>query len=141
VLCLGMHSNVMHRFMVQAFQDPPFCSSTQKRDSKLDSSRIAIFREKIYSTERTAILIHFDGIPSVSRKQKSLGIRSKPFRERQEAQNSAPRNGLFRISQNSAKGALFRRQNVNSSESIPRNSFGTEFRWQPLGRSGIKRRI
>jgi hypothetical protein len=28
VLCLGMHSNVMHRFMVQAFQDPPFCSST-----------------------------------------------------------------------------------------------------------------
>jgi hypothetical protein len=23
-----MHSNVMHRFMVQAFQDPPFCSST-----------------------------------------------------------------------------------------------------------------
>ncbi len=28
VLCLGMHSNVMHRFMVQAFQDAPFCSST-----------------------------------------------------------------------------------------------------------------
>jgi len=23
-----MHSNVMHRFLVQAFQDPPFCSST-----------------------------------------------------------------------------------------------------------------
>jgi hypothetical protein len=23
-----MHSNVMHRFMVQAFQDPPLCSST-----------------------------------------------------------------------------------------------------------------
>ncbi len=28
VLCLGMHSNVMHRFMVQSFQDPPFCNST-----------------------------------------------------------------------------------------------------------------
>ncbi len=28
VLCLGMHSSVMHRFLVQAFQDPPFCSST-----------------------------------------------------------------------------------------------------------------
>ncbi len=28
MLCLGMHSNVMHRFMVQAFQDPPLCSST-----------------------------------------------------------------------------------------------------------------
>ncbi len=28
VLCLWMHINVMHRFMVQAFQDPPFCSST-----------------------------------------------------------------------------------------------------------------
>jgi hypothetical protein len=23
-----MYSNVMHRFMVQAFQDPPLCSST-----------------------------------------------------------------------------------------------------------------
>jgi len=30
VLCLGMHSNVMHRFMVQPFQDPPFCSSTSQ---------------------------------------------------------------------------------------------------------------
>jgi hypothetical protein len=29
VRCLGMHSNVMHRFMVQAFQDPPLCSSTE----------------------------------------------------------------------------------------------------------------
>ncbi len=28
VLCLGMHSNVMHRFMVQAFQDPRLCSRT-----------------------------------------------------------------------------------------------------------------
>ncbi len=28
VLCLEMHSNVMHRFMVQAVQDPPFCRST-----------------------------------------------------------------------------------------------------------------
>ncbi len=29
VLCLGMQSNVMHRFMVHAFQDPPFSSSTR----------------------------------------------------------------------------------------------------------------
>ncbi len=28
VLSLGMHIYVMHRFMVQAFQDPPLCSST-----------------------------------------------------------------------------------------------------------------
>ncbi len=28
MLCLGMHSNVMHRFMVQAFQDPSLWSST-----------------------------------------------------------------------------------------------------------------
>ncbi len=25
--CLGMHSNVMLRFMVHAFQDPPLCST------------------------------------------------------------------------------------------------------------------
>jgi hypothetical protein len=29
MLCLGTHSNVMHRFMVQAFQEPPLCSSTR----------------------------------------------------------------------------------------------------------------
>ncbi len=28
MICLGMHSNVMLHFMVQAFQDPPLCSST-----------------------------------------------------------------------------------------------------------------
>ncbi len=28
VLCLEMHTNVMLRFMVQALQDPPLCSST-----------------------------------------------------------------------------------------------------------------
>ncbi len=28
VFCLGIHSNVMLRFMVQALQDPPLCSST-----------------------------------------------------------------------------------------------------------------
>jgi hypothetical protein len=28
MLCLGMHSNVMLRFIVQALQDPPLCSST-----------------------------------------------------------------------------------------------------------------
>ena len=28
MLCLGMHSNVMLRFMVQALQDAPLCSST-----------------------------------------------------------------------------------------------------------------
>jgi hypothetical protein len=29
MLCLGMHSIVMLRFMVQAFQDTPLCSSTR----------------------------------------------------------------------------------------------------------------
>jgi hypothetical protein len=28
MICSGMHSNVMLCFMVQAFQDPPLCSST-----------------------------------------------------------------------------------------------------------------
>ena len=28
MLCLGMHSNVMLRFIVQAFQDPLLCSIT-----------------------------------------------------------------------------------------------------------------
>jgi hypothetical protein len=28
MICLGIHSNVMLRFMVQAFQDPPLCSGT-----------------------------------------------------------------------------------------------------------------
>ncbi len=28
MLCLGMHRNVMLRFMAQAFQDPPLCRST-----------------------------------------------------------------------------------------------------------------
>jgi hypothetical protein len=32
MLCLAMHSNVMLRFMVQALQDPPLCSSTIRKD-------------------------------------------------------------------------------------------------------------
>ncbi len=28
MICLGLHSNVMLRFMVLAFQDPPLCCST-----------------------------------------------------------------------------------------------------------------
>jgi hypothetical protein len=28
MVCLGIHQNVIHRFMVQALQDPPLCSST-----------------------------------------------------------------------------------------------------------------
>ncbi len=28
MVCLVIHRNVMHRFRVQAFQDPPLCSST-----------------------------------------------------------------------------------------------------------------
>jgi len=28
MICLGMHNNVMLRFIVQAFPDPPLCSST-----------------------------------------------------------------------------------------------------------------
>ncbi len=36
MLCLRMHSNVMHRFMVHAFQDPPLCSSTSETHQKQD---------------------------------------------------------------------------------------------------------
>jgi hypothetical protein len=28
VVCLVIHRNVIHRFIVQALQDPPLCSST-----------------------------------------------------------------------------------------------------------------
>ncbi len=28
MICLGMHINVMLRFMAQVFQNPPLCSST-----------------------------------------------------------------------------------------------------------------
>jgi hypothetical protein len=28
VVCLEIHRNVIHRFIVQALQDPPLCSST-----------------------------------------------------------------------------------------------------------------
>jgi hypothetical protein len=40
MLCLGMHSNVMLRFMLQAFQDPPLCSITKlcAWDTKLNIS-------------------------------------------------------------------------------------------------------
>jgi hypothetical protein len=30
MICLGIHSNVMFRFMMQAFQDPPLRSSTMR---------------------------------------------------------------------------------------------------------------
>ncbi len=33
MLCLGMDSNVMNRFIVQAFQDPPLCGSTLLKGS------------------------------------------------------------------------------------------------------------
>jgi hypothetical protein len=38
---------------------------------------------------------------------------------------------LFRVTRNSAKGALFQRNNENHSEPIRRSFFETEFRWQP----------
>jgi hypothetical protein len=46
-----------------------------------------------------------------------------------------PRNGLFRDTRNSAKGGLFpRNNNVNRSESFPRNFFRPGFRWQPFSK-------
>jgi hypothetical protein len=50
MLCLGMHSNVMHRFMVQAFQDPPLCSSTFLNQYILiiNSELFACFFENTY---------------------------------------------------------------------------------------------
>ncbi len=35
MICSGMHSNLMLRFMVQAFQDPPLCRSTLQLPRKL----------------------------------------------------------------------------------------------------------
>ncbi len=47
MICLGMHSNVMLRFTVQSFQDPPLCSSTYF------SGRISCPEEKpAFKTER-----------------------------------------------------------------------------------------
>jgi hypothetical protein len=37
-----MHSNVMHRFMVQALQDPPLCSSTIGEGRKINSKGIML---------------------------------------------------------------------------------------------------
>ncbi len=37
MLCLGMHCNVILRFMVQVLQDPPLCSSTGKTHFGVDS--------------------------------------------------------------------------------------------------------
>jgi hypothetical protein len=34
-----MHSNVMLRFVVQAFQDPPLCSSTLSTQDWLDKAK------------------------------------------------------------------------------------------------------
>jgi hypothetical protein len=45
-----MHSNVMLRFMVQAFQDPPLCSSTVQLDDVI---------EEVEGVQRTNGLIDF----------------------------------------------------------------------------------
>jgi hypothetical protein len=43
MISLGMHSTVMLCFMVQAFQDPPLCSSTLFKDKNLFSHLIIVF--------------------------------------------------------------------------------------------------
>ncbi len=35
MLCLGMHGNVMLRFMVQALQDPPYVAAPNEHDQLL----------------------------------------------------------------------------------------------------------
>ncbi len=53
-------------------------------------SRVAIFREKMLprNTEQTEILIHFVGIPYVSRNGKRSEFRSEPFCGREKPQSS-----------------------------------------------------
>ncbi len=45
MICLGIHSNVMLRFMVQAFQDPRLCSSAVYDVD--DSCRMALKAESV----------------------------------------------------------------------------------------------
>ncbi len=41
VVCLVIHRNVIHRFIVQALQDPPLCSSTILSTSKHRKTPVA----------------------------------------------------------------------------------------------------
>jgi hypothetical protein len=52
-----MHSNVTLRFMVQALQDPPYCS-TQKSTSKVNH----LVQESMRLSERPSIMVHFGQI-------------------------------------------------------------------------------
>jgi hypothetical protein len=55
VLCLRLHGNVMLRFMVQALQDPPLCSSiicwTVHSKIKIYFICYIFFRTKKYNSE------------------------------------------------------------------------------------------
>jgi hypothetical protein len=42
MICLGMHSNVMLRFMVQAFKDPPLSSSTDANLLEQEETKTAL---------------------------------------------------------------------------------------------------
>jgi hypothetical protein len=44
MICLGMHSNVMLCFIMQAFQDPPLCSSTIEAITVLVFLQLQLFR-------------------------------------------------------------------------------------------------
>jgi hypothetical protein len=87
MLCLGMHSNVMPCFMVQALQDPPLCSRTH-----LISLMCAI-RDSLYSEDldKTMEVLEaklpkfFSGLGSLHRE---LGNNQQDIRNRNRVTHS-----------------------------------------------------
>ncbi len=49
MICWGMHSNVILRFMVQAFPDPPLCSSTKMSTFKKLGCFSSFFPSKMFA--------------------------------------------------------------------------------------------
>ncbi len=66
VVCLVIHRNVIHRFIVQALQDPPLCSSTAKIVRKTLIPTVLLLLFDFLSLEN-------DGnVPSKSNKHKNF---------------------------------------------------------------------
>ncbi len=60
MLCLGMHSNVMLRFIVQVLQDPPLCSSTHNtfNQKPLSFYSYSYSRVSDYVCQKIVIFLH-----------------------------------------------------------------------------------
>ncbi len=55
MICLGMHSNVMLRFMVQAFMDPPLSSSTDANLLEQEETKTALDPKWFWPGRRTRL--------------------------------------------------------------------------------------